>query len=637
MSTTYLTDNKEIVFLNNHNIAQERDDDIQYNAIPSLSLVNKLYDNIALSASNVSTELESLSAVDQYLSSEISSTVTFVYKTGTGTATTNKLSVIEVTNDEYNNLASHSMLDPKAMYVIEDNFIDAKGRPLSNLADPTASGDATNKNYVDTVSSNTLDAAKLYANSLSTSLSTTVPVELATAIESLSTSLSGTVDAKRKKAIEDLSTSLSTTVVNSNYAVYSSLGFTYDTTTHYLSVEISNINGTKTVKAIDANEFVKNKIIDHMKVKDGYLVIYWSNDEDIDKAVSIPLSELAQVYDPGTGITITQADAFTIAVDFDEVAKKSDVTTLSGTVRTLSSTIIPGIAETVNTLSSSTIPNIEGNVSELSTELTAITDSSKFAGKFVALSTNVQTLSNSMTNEFLLSAEAVDAIRSTLVTEINANNSQITANADNIAKLQAYADRLSTDTIGIIPVLTTKADNAILSASNAKAAVNDLLAPTGPIAEIQTSMASIDSRIQGLSTLTNSHTATLLGHNYNIEQNATNITELSGSARVWDTTLSNNLVEYTNGRITSLSTTVNTISNLLSTDIETLSVNLSTDLGALSANLSTDLGALSTNLSTDLSATKKLIAESLATLEEGMTIDDVIGMLIELRDSIMEE
>lgn len=81
MATQYINKNKEIVFLNNKNIAHERgnldDGTIAYNAIPSLSLFNDTYNEVTgytnrveLSAYGISCTVSSLSDA---ISNEVSS------------------------------------------------------------------------------------------------------------------------------------------------------------------------------------------------------------------------------------------------------------------------------------------------------------------------------------------------------------------------------------------------------------------------------------------------------------------------------------------------------------------------------------------------------------------------------------
>jgi outer membrane murein-binding lipoprotein Lpp len=223
-------------------------------------------------------------------------------------------------------------------------------------------------------------------------------------------------------------------------------------------------------------------------------------------AIEIDINKLTTVYQgsPDGAIKIIRAtdsddvagnEPYVISADYSIIAKTENLNSLAGMVNALSNTTIPGIAATVNTLSTDRIPSIEGNVNSLSTELTAVTDSTKFAGKFAGLSTTVQTISNS-----------------------------VTENTDNIAKLQSYANDLSTDGVGIIARLTDKADNAILSATNAKAVTDGLLAAGGQINTLSTDVITangridgLNSKVEGLSSLTNSLTATLNSHNFNIE------------------------------------------------------------------------------------------------------------------------
>ena len=69
MATTYTNELKEIVFLNNKNIAQKQEDldTISYNAIPSLSLFNSTYseltgksNDIEISAYGISCQVNAI-------------------------------------------------------------------------------------------------------------------------------------------------------------------------------------------------------------------------------------------------------------------------------------------------------------------------------------------------------------------------------------------------------------------------------------------------------------------------------------------------------------------------------------------------------------------------------------------------
>ena len=69
----------------------------------------------------------------------------------------NDLSVVKLNADEYANLLIGGQLLSNALYVVEDDYIDAYGQQLKNLASPTDLSDAATKEYVDSAVSNSLN------------------------------------------------------------------------------------------------------------------------------------------------------------------------------------------------------------------------------------------------------------------------------------------------------------------------------------------------------------------------------------------------------------------------------------------------------------------------------------------------
>lgn len=61
------------------------------------------------------------------------------------------LSVIKLTNEEYGNLVLNDQINESALYVIDDDHVDARGQRITNVSTPISSYDATTKQYVDDV------------------------------------------------------------------------------------------------------------------------------------------------------------------------------------------------------------------------------------------------------------------------------------------------------------------------------------------------------------------------------------------------------------------------------------------------------------------------------------------------------
>ena len=61
----------------------------------------------------------------------------------------NDLSVVKLTNEEYNKLVAEKKINPAALYVITDNYTSMRGAQLKDLGQPTDDNDAATKKYID--------------------------------------------------------------------------------------------------------------------------------------------------------------------------------------------------------------------------------------------------------------------------------------------------------------------------------------------------------------------------------------------------------------------------------------------------------------------------------------------------------
>ena len=59
------------------------------------------------------------------------------------------MSVIKLSANEYSELIASENANPSALYVVENDFVNAYGEQIKNLAEPELSSDAATKNYVD--------------------------------------------------------------------------------------------------------------------------------------------------------------------------------------------------------------------------------------------------------------------------------------------------------------------------------------------------------------------------------------------------------------------------------------------------------------------------------------------------------
>lgn len=108
-------------------------------------------DGYALSA-DVSNEITSLSskmvANDETLSNAISSKIKVgTYKDGKYNLASNDLSIAQIDGDDYYELVRSSSVDPKIVYVVSDDVLNAYDRKVTNVEDPEDDKDAVNKQY----------------------------------------------------------------------------------------------------------------------------------------------------------------------------------------------------------------------------------------------------------------------------------------------------------------------------------------------------------------------------------------------------------------------------------------------------------------------------------------------------------
>ena len=298
MATQYINKNKEIVFLNNKNIAHERgnldDGTIAYNAIPSLSLFNDTYNevtgytnNVELSAYGISCIVSSLSAA---ISNEVSSAekrakeyteqlsgefrdisvdlrgaVTVLDKQGKFIG--NDLSVRKLTNDEYNQLVYDEQTAENMIYIINDNYYSARNQKIRDLGEPYLSSDAVTKNYVDitenSLSIATYNEAKAYANSIS---------------------------SEPLLSANDYS--------DRNFAKYNDFDFSYVKNEHALILKLKNNKSETKELSVDATDFIANGIIHEMHVNSStnMLVITWKKPTGAYEEINIPLEGLFTLY-----------------------------------------------------------------------------------------------------------------------------------------------------------------------------------------------------------------------------------------------------------------------------------------------------------------------------------------------------
>lgn len=285
-TTTYLKDDSKIYFLNSNNIAQELneiegDGRIKYNAIPSLSLLNTLYSDLSADDKYLSGQISGYTTTNddkiEFLSTAIDEKLSVIYKDGSIPAT-NKLSVVNVTNEQYDSLATGS--DPNILYVIKDSFINARNQQIKNIGAPVDDNDAASKKYIDTsIATNTSE-------------------------------IEHTVEEKYE-TIDN---------ANSTYSKYDDFDFEYDNTEKKLRLTLRNVKNEHAIKDIDINKIFGGALIHKIEVVKTdssdlpVLRIYWSDDNS--NSIDVPITYIMQLYRGDNHILLdSSADGYTISLD----------------------------------------------------------------------------------------------------------------------------------------------------------------------------------------------------------------------------------------------------------------------------------------------------------------------------------
>lgn len=166
----YTNDTEQIVFIKDGDIVATLDGNtlsgnpVLINGVPSFDLLSTLHSQLTAYDDNLSVYIRDVVGLSaQNLSTEISSVVTVVDSEGHKYS---HLSVLELTNAEYNTLSQNDMLAENAIYVIKDSYTSMRGQQVKDVAEPTELSDAATKNYVD-VNDTSL---REYANSISSNV-----------------------------------------------------------------------------------------------------------------------------------------------------------------------------------------------------------------------------------------------------------------------------------------------------------------------------------------------------------------------------------------------------------------------------------------------------------------------------------
>ena len=164
----YTNDTEQIVFIKDGDIVATLDGNtlsgnpVLSNGIPSFDLLSTLHQELTAYENNLSVYIRDVVGLSaQNLSTEISSVVTVVDGEGHKYS---HLSVLELTNAEYNTLSQNDMLAENAIYVIKDSYTSMRGQQVKDVAEPTELSDAATKNYVDVND----ESLRQYAESIST-------------------------------------------------------------------------------------------------------------------------------------------------------------------------------------------------------------------------------------------------------------------------------------------------------------------------------------------------------------------------------------------------------------------------------------------------------------------------------------
>lgn len=547
--TTYTSDNSELVFLKDGNIAQNRNEieTIEYNAVPSLSLFNKTYDDLTqkdtdleISANGISAVVNSLcsqisnfldksydelieridaastmlSANDEFLSSSsdyISSQLSDTVKVYIGdTQISNKVKIVKLTNAEYDAKVVAGTCEDAALYVINDDYYSMRGQQVKNVAEPSDLSDAVTKNYTDVhiavAKNSSVAESELYTNEKIDELAAEVADDLADAKDELSNVLSTYANTKDNQ----ISAALSGTVAAAGYALYDDFGFEYDSNNHKILLTLKDQNGASRQLSVETSDFIKNRIISHIDIVEvsgvKYMRIFWNNAAGAEEHTDIMLSELAQVYSAGTGISITLVgSSYQIAVT-DYVASKSDVANVAATVNTLSTTTYSEL-----TTATDSVNNHTNSIQEYINELSSTGADGILTKINSHLNTTDLSITNTIDSRLIVAEGKITAAENEIADLQDATNeleTELTATGKTVWKIDQKIDALSTQAFVTLPERLTT-DEAEITRLTAYA--QQLSAPGGILSTIQSDIMSINSdltsksdRITSIETYVNS-------------------------------------------------------------------------------------------------------------------------------------
>ena len=175
----------------------------------------------------------------------------------------NDLSVVKLTNEEYNKLVAEEKINPAALYVITDNYTSMRGIQLKDLKEPTDDTDAATKYYVDS------------------SISGIQPPDLTPYVKKVDVNLSY---VKNDKKI-------------------------------YLSAD-------NNVTYIDTQDFIKDGMLSSAELCGNILVLKFNTDAGT-TPISVNLSSFANVYSAGYGLNLINGQ---FSVDTSKIAEITDLT-----------------------------------------------------------------------------------------------------------------------------------------------------------------------------------------------------------------------------------------------------------------------------------------------------------------------
>ncbi len=409
-----------------------------------------------------------------------------------------------------------------------------------------------------------LSDANSYTDSVSAALSTDYVNKIATA-KSEATTAAATDATGKVNALDN-------TLLNVGMLVSADLDFDYDETTRLITLNIQDYGGNDHTFTIDSARFIKGRIVDHVNIVEisgqQVLRIWWTVEEGGTGVYSdVPLTTLAQVYNAGTGITITLGEnGYVIAVD-DTIVNKTflnekiteingDITDVNGKANTNAAKITSlaeisanhlGRIQTLESGLATANTNIQTNANGLTTANGHIDDLEAYARSLSSPGGQIQVLSNAITANY-------DYAHDKLSSRIELDEGKIDAISAHAGRLQTYANSLS-DANGQIQTLS----NAIT------ANVANIALANGNINSLQTYANALSDANGQIQTLSNAITA-----NYDYAHD-----KLSGR------------IELDEGKIDAVSAHAESLqeyANLLSNDGGTINT-LSNDIIQLSTNI----------------------------------------------------